>query len=122
MNMTTFTDYVYIADFTETDRDILLEYLWHNSTTLGQSWPEPFNLEVAKQTIKETNGIAYNICGRSINLRLYDIDMIDPYKYDNNNGVGTVAELVFLVRQEKNNKTTTPDTLVDILTTTHMSD
>ena len=51
------TDLVYIADFTESDRDILLEYLWIFSTQIDNKY-EVFNIQIAKQQIIIDEGLS----------------------------------------------------------------
>jgi len=93
-------DYVYIADFTEQDRDELLEYLWEYS----EEYIDPhdiFNIERAKMQINSSGGYAHVICGRKIELYIYNLDAIDMYLYDSNNGIGTVQDIVNEIREEK---------------------
>ena len=93
-------DYIHISDFTEMDRDILLEYLWDFSTQIDNEY-DIFDIQNAKNQIVIDNGYADNICGRIIELYLYSSDTISPYLYDFHNGVGSVQEFVNCIREKK---------------------
>ena len=91
------TDYVYIADFTEQDRDNLLETLWANSIQI-QTSDSVFNIVTAKEQIFKNDGFADCICGHSIKVYIYLGDVIDPYLYDRDNGIGSLQEIVDYIR------------------------
>ena len=93
-------DSVYIADFTEEDRDLLLKYLWDFCTQIDNEY-ESFNIQSAKLQIICDNGFVDNICGRIIEIYIYNIDAINSYLYDFHNGVGSVQEIVNHIRENK---------------------
>ena len=94
------TDFVYIHDFTEDDRDELLEYLWLTTKEVIDNKYE-FNIEKAKMQINANGGYAHVICGRKIEFYIYNVNALDPYIYDFHNGCGTVQSLVNEIRQKK---------------------
>ena len=93
-------DFIYIADFTEDDRDLLLEYLWYSSGEVFNE-RELFDIDKAKYQINYNEGYAYVICGRRIDLYIYNVDIIDTYLYDYYNGCGRLQEIVDEVRYAK---------------------
>ena len=93
-------DYVYIADFTEKDRDLLLEYLWYSTGNVINK-EDIFDMDKAKYQVNYNEGYAYIICGRKIELYIYNVNAIDTYMYDFHNGVGMVQEMVNEVRYSK---------------------
>ena len=94
------TDLVYIADFTEDDRDILLKTLWESTIDIQSS--HSFKLNSIKLSLLKNNSTDY-ICGRRIGISLlYNTDTIDPYTYDMINGIGSVQEIVENIRVNKN--------------------
>ena len=90
-------DYVYIADFTEKDRDLLLEYLWYSTCEVINA-EELFDFDKAKYQVNYNEGYAYIICGRKIELYIYNVDAIDMYMYDHHNGIGSVQDIANEVR------------------------
>jgi len=94
------TDFIYIADFTVDDRHLLLEYLWGNTIDIIEPGYE-FNIETAKMQLAYNGGYAHIICGRKIEVYLYDVYAVDSYMYDFHNGIGMVQELVTCIRDLK---------------------
>ena len=94
------TDYVYIEDFTELDRDELLEYLWESTNEIIDK-NDIFEIERAKWQVNGNGGYAHIICGRKIELYIYNVIAIDMYMYDFHNGCGSVQEIVNEIRHSK---------------------
>ena len=94
-------DHIFIADFTFEDRELLLECLWNNVVTSSEYEFSEFDIKIAKKQIDLDNGFADNICGKIIGLQIYGIDTIDPYIYESYNGVGTVKDIIDLIREDK---------------------
>ena len=94
------TDLVHIADFNEQDRDQLLEYLWESTDQYIEA-DESFDIERAKMQINENEGYAHIICGRKIEMYIYNVEALEIYMYDFHNGVGSVQEIVMQIREKK---------------------
>jgi len=105
-------DAINIADFNESDRFLLLEYLWENTKDIIEPNYE-FNIETAKMQLNYNGGYAHVVCGRKIEMYLFNVNTLDPYLYDFHNGDGSVRELVYCVRDVKYDETIEDVEMID---------
>ena len=89
------------VDIKGLDKDTLLHALWERSTPasffkFSYLPPPPFDLAKAKSQLQ--NGYADYVCGRIIKADIYNKDVVDPWSYDRDNGIGAFAEVVANLR------------------------